>query len=169
MAQQSNIDPEEIFSSIQELADLGARERNVLAAVCDVVEYSEGEKIIKQGTRPRMLPFLATGTVELVFELNDQEIPLATVVGPSLLGFLWILDTSTQSPVTFRAAQDSVCLNIRNSDFENLYDSGSSLSYPVLALLYREAARNFCFYNDAFRRLYQEPEITYMKLVKLAT
>ncbi|MBR56740.1 MAG: hypothetical protein CMH54_01645 [Myxococcales bacterium] len=169
MPKPSNIDPEDIFSSIQELADLGARERNVLAAVCDVVEYGEGEKIIEQGSRPRMLPYLATGTVELIFELNDQEIPLATVSGPSLLGFLWILDTSVHCPVTFRVIEDSVCLNIRNDDFENLYDSGSSLSYPVLALLYREAARNFCFYNDAFRRLYQEPEITYVKLVKLAT
>jgi CRP-like cAMP-binding protein len=162
-------DPGFWLSHVPGLSDLGERERNILAAICEVRDYVPGSTILQQGSRPAEIPILVEGTVDAVFLVDNIRVPILQIEAPQLVGFLWFLDQATRSPVAFVAKKRCVCLNIRTLDLENLYTGGNALAYPVLATLYRHAAHQFRFYNDAFRELYRQPGDTYMQLMRLAT
>jgi len=162
-------DPGFWLSRVPGLSDLGERERNVLAAICEVEDYVPGATIVEQSSRPPNIPVHVEGTVDAIY-MNDQfRVPILEIKAPELVGFLWFLNPQARSPVAFIAKERCICLNIRTLDLENLYTGGNALAYPVLATLYRHAAAQFRFYNDAFRLLYREPGNTYMQLMKLAT
>lgn len=162
-------DPGFWLSRVPGLSELGERERNVLAAICDVKDYVPGSTIVEQGSRPPSIPVLVEGRVDAVFVNDGFKVPVLEIKAPELVGFLWFLDATIRSPVAFVAKERCICLNIRTIDLENLYTGGNALAYPVLSTLYRHAAAQFRFYNDAFRHLYKEPGDTYMQLMKLAT
>jgi signal-transduction protein with cAMP-binding, CBS, and nucleotidyltransferase domain len=162
-------DPGFWLSRVPGLSELGERERSILAAICDVEDYVPGSTIGAQDSRPASIPVLVEGTVDAVYNTSSSRIPVLEIKAPELVGFLWFLDKQTRSPVAFVAKSRCICLNIRTIDLENLYTGGNSLAYPVLATLYRHAASQFTFYNDAFRHLYKEPGDTYMQLMKLVT
>ena len=161
-------DPAFWIERIADFQAMGDRERNVLAAICDVGTYKPGSPIVQQNSRPPVVPLLVEGDVEGVYVTpNRQRVTIIKLGPPDLVGFLWFLDPAMRSPLGFEATTPSICLNIRVMDLENLYNSGNALSFPILGMLYRRAASQFRAYNDRFKQLYERPDETYMTLVKL--
>jgi CRP-like cAMP-binding protein len=161
-------DPAFWIGRVPDLQSLGDREKNVLAAVCEVGSYPVNSTVIQQGGRPAVVPLLVEGQVEAIYVTpNRKNVTFTVLSPPEIVGFLWFLDAKLRSPLAFQASQPSICLNIRTLDLENLYKSGNQLSYPILATLYRRAASQFRLYNDCFKQMYEAPDETYMKLIKL--
>ena len=160
-------DPVDWIRRLPRYTELGEREQNVLAAICDVVQYSAGEMILEQDTRPPVIPLLVQGEVAVNYRLESgAHVELTSMESPELIGFLWFLDSEVRCPLDFLAKKASVCLNIRTLDLENLYVSGNALSYPILAYLYTRSAEQFRMFNDVFRKLYEDPKDTYLRLVE---
>ena len=163
-------DPADWIRRLPNYTELGDREQSVLAAICEVSQYSQGDIIIKQETRPPQIPLLVQGQVLAgIREPKGKYVEFTVLEAPELVGFLWFMDPALRCPLEFEANSACVCLNIRSMDLQNLYDSGNALSYPILSYLYKRSAEQFRMFNDVFRRLYEKPQDTYLKLVEHAS
>lgn len=170
MSASNTKDPDFWLQRVPYTANLDERTRNVFSAMCDVASYPQGHAVIQQGARPPVIPMLVEGEVEAAYITpNRQRVSIETIKAPDLVGFLWFIDPKLRSPLAYETSKASVCLNLRTLDLENLYNSGSPLSFPILGMLYRRAAEQFRDYNQTFKRLYEAPDVTYMQLVKLAS
>ena len=164
---QYSQDPADWIRRLPNYTDLGEREQSVLAAICDVAQFSQGDTIIEQNTRPLHIPLLVQGQVRAGYrDPEGKYVEFTHLEAPELVGFLWFMDPALRCPLEFDASSASVCLNIRSVDLQNLHGSGNNLAFPILSYLYRRSAEQFRMFNDVFRQLYETPQDTYLKLVE---
>ena len=113
--------------SLRALDDYSNAELKLLGAVAPAREYQTGDELCQEGDQGHSCYLVATGQVDVVKVIDNDDRVLATLRAGSIVGQMALVDRSPRS-ATLRSSDYTVVLELTRDVFERLLKAHSPLA-----------------------------------------
>lgn len=148
--------------------ELSQRERDILQSVLTLHVVEDGEVLCREGEPGTSFFIVAKGTVEVYKELPQGRRDKLSEIGENnLIGQVALIDGKRRS-ATCLAHGRCVVLECSRSDFDRLFESGSTFAFKVVDQVVIDLAKRLREANQQLHDLYANPRDTLMRLHQAA-
>ncbi len=122
-------------------------QKEMLASKMDVLEYSVGNTIVKQGSIGQALYIIYSGHARIECECNGETIQVHKVSSGDLVGEMSFL-TASETSASVIASDDCVTYKFPRDAFTDLMKNHQELAYAVFAHLLSHTANVIRHMNE---------------------
>tara|TARA_Y100001934_G_scaffold41474_1_gene49709 strand:+ start:1 stop:1170 length:1170 start_codon:yes stop_codon:yes gene_type:complete len=139
---------------------------DVLASTLTRKNFSNGEVLCKEGDVGDSFFILGSGKAKVMKEIGEGEAQhLATLDTGTVLGEISLIDGKRRS-ATCVADGNVILLSCNRTDFDALFQSGSSFAFRFIERIARDLSQRVRSANDKFTMIFSRPGQTLQELHK---
>lgn len=132
--------------------ELTLKECELLAAIMNVRELKDGERLVSEKGAEHTLFLLVAGKLEVVSEIEGKDEMVYTMSPGEVAGTRAFVDRSPRK-ATLQAKGDATVYTMEPDDFESLLGSQPGIVYKVMRSLFRITHSNLLRMNNQAEQL----------------